>query len=66
MPADLTAFTGRDGRRLVEPGDIELRLGASSVDIRHTVAARLTGPERMLDRHRRLVADVTVTPSQRG
>jgi beta-xylosidase len=66
VAADLTSFTGLDGRRLVEPGDIELRLGASSVDIRHTVAARLTGPERLLDRHRRMVAEVTVTPSQRG
>jgi beta-xylosidase len=66
VAADLTAFTGLDGRLLVEPGDIELRLAASSVDVKHTVTARLTGPERVLDRHRRLVADVTVTPSQRG
>jgi beta-xylosidase len=66
VAADLTSFTGLNGRQLVEPGDIELRLGASGVDIRHTVAARLTGPERVVDRHRRMVADVTVTPSQRA
>jgi beta-xylosidase len=66
VSADLTSFTGLGGQRLVEPGAIELRLGASSVDIRHTVAARLTGPERVVDRHRRMVADVTVTPSQRA
>ena len=31
--ADLAAFTGRRGHRIVEPGDLELRFGASSGDI---------------------------------
>ena len=30
VPADLASFTGRDGRRVVEPGALELRLASSS------------------------------------
>ena len=62
--ADLVSFTGVGGRRVVEPGDIELRLAASSAasDIRHTVRLRLTGAERTVDHHRRLVCDTTVEP----
>jgi beta-xylosidase len=58
--ADLTSFTGRRGQRLVEPGDLELRLGASSGDIREVVRVRLVGPERLVDHHRQLVAPATV------
>ncbi len=32
VPADVASFTGRDGRRIVEPGALELRLSASSTD----------------------------------
>ena len=49
VPADATAFTGRELRRLVEPGEIELRLGTSSTAHHGTVAVRLTGPVRYLD-----------------
>ena len=58
--ADLASFTGRAGHRVVEPGDLELRLGASSVDSRHVAPVRLVGPERTVDHHRRLTSDVTV------
>ncbi|HVQ90853.1 MAG TPA: glycoside hydrolase family 3 N-terminal domain-containing protein [Mycobacteriales bacterium] len=58
--ADLTSFTGRDGRRVVEPGELELRLAASSVDVREVVRVRLTGPERVVDHRRQLVAPATV------
>ncbi|MFF6958641.1 glycoside hydrolase family 3 N-terminal domain-containing protein [Streptomyces sp. NPDC008317] len=57
VPADLAAFTGRDGRRVVEPGELELRLGASSTDLRLTVVCALTGPARTVDHTRRLHAD---------
>ncbi|NUT24212.1 MAG: glycosyl hydrolase [Hamadaea sp.] len=57
---DLAAFTGRDGRRIVEPGDLELRLAASSTDIRATIPLRLTGPEREVGHDRVMVADVTL------
>jgi beta-xylosidase len=44
--ADQTSFTGVAGRRVVEPGDIELRVGASSTDVRATVGLELVGPRR--------------------
>jgi beta-xylosidase len=62
VPADLASFTGRDGRRVVEPGELELRLGASSADLRLTVLCTLTGPVRPVDHTRRLHADFTTAP----
>ncbi|MFE9835532.1 beta-glucosidase [Streptomyces sp. NPDC005551] len=59
VPADLAAFTGRDGRRVVEPGALELRLAASSTDPRLTATVTLTGPARYVDHTRRLHADFT-------
>ncbi|WP_434598909.1 beta-glucosidase [Streptomyces sp. A5-4] len=59
VPADLASFTGRDGHRIVEPGDLELRLSASSTDTRLTARVRLTGPVRMVDHTRRLHPSVT-------
>ncbi|NUR47834.1 MAG: glycosyl hydrolase [Hamadaea sp.] len=57
---DLASFTGLDGRRVVEPGDLELRLAASSADIRATIPLHLTGPERVVGHDRVMVADVTL------
>ncbi|AUY54738.1 glycoside hydrolase family 3 N-terminal domain-containing protein [Streptomyces sp. CB01881] len=62
LPADLASFTGRDGRRIVEPGALELRISASSTDARFTVPLHLTGPVRPLDHTRRLHPTVTVRP----
>jgi beta-xylosidase len=45
VPAAAAAFTGLAGRRIVEPGDLELRLATSSASVRETVPLRLTGPE---------------------
>lgn len=59
VPADLASFTGREGRRLVEPGDLELRLSASSTEPRLTARVTLTGPVRELDHRRRLHAHFT-------
>jgi beta-xylosidase len=56
VPADVASFTGRDGHRVVEPGDLELRLSASSADPRLTATVRLTGPTRRVDHNRRLHA----------
>ncbi|MGC5167482.1 glycoside hydrolase family 3 N-terminal domain-containing protein [Luteimicrobium sp. DT211] len=63
LHADLTSFTGRRGVRVVEPGDVELRLARSSADVVATLAVRLTGPEREVGHGRRLVSDVVVQPS---
>ncbi|MFJ9786583.1 beta-glucosidase [Amycolatopsis sp. NPDC101161] len=46
LHADLTSYTGRAGRRLVEPGDVELRVGTSSDRIVATLHCTLTGSRR--------------------
>lgn len=62
VPADLAAYTGPDGDRIVEPGELELRLGASSAEggVRHAVPVTLTGPERVVGRERRMRCEVRV------
>ncbi|MFF7319816.1 glycoside hydrolase family 3 N-terminal domain-containing protein [Streptomyces albogriseolus] len=63
VPADLASFTGRDGRRVVEPGALELRPAASSADPRLTARVVLTGPERHVDHTRRLHATIAQKPA---
>ncbi len=58
VPAEMSSFSGRDGRRIVEPGALELRLGASSAEIRLVAAVELTGQARFVDHTRRLHCDV--------
>ncbi|WP_243064445.1 glycoside hydrolase family 3 N-terminal domain-containing protein [Humibacter sp. RRB41] len=60
VSADLSAFTGRDYTRVVEPGELELRLGASSGDIRFALPVTLTGPVRVVDHTRELRSAVTI------
>jgi len=62
VPADLASFTGRDDHRVVEPGDLELRLGSSSTDLRLTVSCTLTGQARRLDHTRRMHAAFSTAP----
>jgi beta-xylosidase len=59
VPADVTAFVGRRGHRVVEPGDLELRLATSSASTVAALPVRLTGPERVVDHTRRLTVAVT-------
>lgn len=60
IPADVTGFTGLRGERIVEPGDVELRLSRSSADVVATVPLRLVGDERTLGRDRRLTTTARV------
>ncbi len=62
VPADLFSFTGRDGRRVVEPGALELRLAASSTDARLVAAVALHGPARYVDHRRALHPRFAVGP----
>ncbi|KDE34249.1 UNVERIFIED_ORG: beta-glucosidase [Kosakonia oryzae] len=48
LPVDMLNFTRRDGKRIVEPGEFELRAGASSGDIRATATVNVTGETRVL------------------
>ncbi|NDK27242.1 glycosyl hydrolase [Streptomyces sp. TR1341] len=58
---DLSSFPDRTGTRIVEPGELELRLAASSTDVRHRARLRLTGPVRPVGAGRRLRCEVTET-----
>lgn len=60
VPADVTSFTGRDGVRVVEPGEIVLGFGHSSADIPITHSVQLTGAPRQVGYDRALHATFTV------
>lgn len=58
---DLTSFTGADGKRIVEPGRIELGFGRSSSDIVAALPVELTGAVREVDHTRVLHPVVRIT-----
>jgi beta-xylosidase len=60
LSADLTSFTGRDLVRIVEPGAVELWVGASSADIREVVSVELVGPTQVVGVDRTLEPTVSV------
>jgi beta-glucosidase len=62
VPADVASFTGLAGKRIVEPGDVELRFGRSAEDITAAVPLRLTGAVREVGQGRRLLSEVRVDP----
>jgi beta-glucosidase len=60
VPTDMLCFTGKEGRRIVEPGELELQVGASSADIRLRATVRLTGAVHTLGREWRMESRCTV------
>ncbi|WP_036507760.1 beta-glucosidase family protein [Nocardioides sp. URHA0020] len=60
LSADLTSFTGRDLTRVVEPGAVELWVGASSTDIREVLPLELVGAARAVGVDRDLEPTVSV------
>ncbi|MEU7908078.1 glycoside hydrolase family 3 N-terminal domain-containing protein [Actinoplanes sp. NPDC049118] len=63
--ADRTAFTGRDLERVVEPGEIEIMVGTSAVNLPCRGSVRLTGPLRTVGAGRRLITGVEVIQDAR-
>jgi len=61
LHADQTSYTGVAGVRQVDPGQVELRVGASSADIRKTLQVTMTGPRREVGFDRVMTATATVT-----
>ncbi|MER5266243.1 glycoside hydrolase family 3 N-terminal domain-containing protein [Actinosynnema sp. NPDC002837] len=59
--ADRTSFTGRDGKRVVETGEVVLQVGTSSEDIRWEHSVPVTGEPRVVGHDRVLVTPVTTT-----
>jgi beta-glucosidase len=60
VPADMVSFTGLEGRRIVEPGEVELQVGVSSADIPLRATVTLTGERRTLERGWRMESRCTV------
>lgn len=60
LSAELFSFIGRDGRRVVEPGFLEIALGSSSEDLRLQCTIEITGEERILARSWQSMPTVTV------
>ena len=55
LSAEQFAYVGADHRRVIEPGDIDLYVGTSSVDLPLAATLRLVGPTvELRDRHRYL------------
>ncbi|MFG2044207.1 glycoside hydrolase family 3 N-terminal domain-containing protein [Dactylosporangium sp. NPDC048998] len=62
LHADLLSYTGRDGRRVVEPGDVELLVARSSTDTHTALRVPMVGPSRQVGAARRLHPTVTLLP----
>jgi hypothetical protein len=60
---DRTSFTGRDLVRIVEPGEVEVQVGASAGDLPCRGSVLLTGPVRATGPDRRLTTPVEVKPA---
>ena len=58
--ADQLSYTGRRGDRQVDPGEVELQIGASSTDIREVIRATVIGDRRTVGFDRVMHADVVV------
>lgn len=60
VPASRLAYSDRAMRRVVEPGEVELRLGPSCAEVDEAVGLRITGPTYELGLDDARVVDVEV------
>jgi beta-glucosidase len=60
--SDRTAYTAPDMRRIVEPGELEILVGTSSMDLPCRATVRLTGAIRQVGHDRTLTTPVDVRP----
>ena len=60
IPVDMLNFTNRDNRRMVEAGEFEIMVGASSSDIKLRGRVEVVGENRLLDRHWRMESQAQV------
>lgn len=56
VPTDMLNFTSRRGERIVEPGKFEIRIGASSADIRSSGCVKVTGDTQVIGGKWRMVS----------
>jgi beta-glucosidase len=60
VPARLLSFTGRDGRRVVEPGEVGLSVRRSVADVVDERTVTLTGPVYEFTGSERRLTDVSI------
>jgi hypothetical protein len=60
LHTDRLAFTGRDLRRVIEPGTVEVQVGASSEDVRLRGSFEVAGDVRAVEGSRRLTTPAFV------
>lgn len=63
LHADLSSYTGRDLRRRIDPGALEVRIGTSSADHRARFTVEMTGPCRFPGEDRVLAPEIVVRES---
>ncbi|WP_395489058.1 glycoside hydrolase family 3 N-terminal domain-containing protein [Cedecea davisae] len=61
LPVDMLNFTARSGKRIVEPGEFTLMVGASSEDIRETTQVEVLGETRTLPKIWRMLSHCEVS-----
>jgi hypothetical protein len=64
--ADRTAYTGRDLRRIVEPGELHVLVGSSAGDLPCRAVLHVTGDTRVVGVDRVLDTPVVVGPADRS
>lgn len=62
VPVDMLAFTGMAGARIIEPGQFELAIGASSADIRLRAEVDVGGSTRTLEKSWRMESSCEIHP----
>jgi beta-xylosidase len=64
LHADLTSYVGSEGRRIVDEGEVVLRVGASSRDTRSSLSFRLEGDRRYLGFQRVARPEIAIYPGE--
>jgi len=60
LPVDMLNFSTADGKRIVEPGDFELQIGASSANIALRTTVKVSGLVRTLERNWRMESHTSI------
>jgi len=60
LSSDVLSFVGKDYRRIVEPGTIQLVLGFDSEEVQAQHTVQVTGPVREVGSKRDFAAEITV------
>jgi beta-glucosidase len=63
LPVDMLNFTNQENQRMIESGEFEIMIGASSSDIRLKTKIEVTGENRILGKNWRMESETFVDPA---